>query len=176
MKMKKSVFITLLWLLAIHLTANAQKFALIDMEYILQHIPAYEKANKQLDQLSQKYQGEVEALTGQAQSLYKEYQSKAASLSEGQRIKKEEEIVAKEKTIAELRRKYFGPEGELFKKRENMMKPIQDDIYKAVKEISELENYSIVTDRASVGGIIFASPHIDISNEILVQLGYADSF
>jgi outer membrane protein len=108
--------------------------------------------------------------------LYKEYQSKAASLSEGQRTKKEEEIVAKEKAVAELRRKYFGPDGELFKKRETIMKPIQDDIYKAVKEISELEGYSIVTDRASVAGIIFASPRIDISNEILVQLGYADSF
>ncbi|KAA6349422.1 Chaperone protein Skp [termite gut metagenome] len=174
--MKRSVFITLLLLFAINLTANAQKFALIDMEYILQHIPSYEKANKELDQISQKYQSEVEALTEQAQVLYKEYQSKAASLSEGQRTKKEEEIVAKEKAVAELRHNYFGPEGELLKKRENIMKPIQDDIYKAIKEISEMEDYSIVIDRASEAGIIFASPRIDISNEVLVQLGYADSF
>jgi outer membrane protein len=174
--MKKPVFIALLLLFVINLTANAQKFALIDMEYILQHIPVYEKANKQLDQISQKYQSEVEALTQQAQSLYKEYQSKAASLSEKQRTQKEEEIVAKEKAVAELRRKYFGPEGELFKKRENIMKPVQDDIYKAVKKISELENYSLVIDRASTEGIIFALPRIDISNEVLAQLGYADSF
>ncbi|KAA6314879.1 hypothetical protein EZS27_034578, partial [termite gut metagenome] len=131
---------------------------------------------EQLDQISQKYQNEIEALTGQAQSLYKEYQSKAASLAEKQRTQKEEEIVAKEKAVAELRRNYFGPEGELFKKRENIMKPIQDDIYKAVKKISELENYSLVADRASAAGIIFASPYIDISNEVLAQLGYTNSF
>ncbi|KAA6331034.1 hypothetical protein EZS27_020323 [termite gut metagenome] len=111
--MKKSA-IALLLLFAINLTANAQKFALIDMEYILKHIPAYEKANEQLDQISQKYQNEIEALTGQAQSLYKEYQSKAASLAEKQRTQREEEIVAKEKAVAELRRNYFGPEGKLF--------------------------------------------------------------
>jgi outer membrane protein len=172
--MKKSVFTVLLVSLTINLTANAQKFALVDTEYILQHIPAYEKANKQLDQISQKYQNEVEALTQQAQSLYKEYQSKAASLSEGQRTKKEEEIVAKEKAVAELRRKYFGQDGELLKKRESIMQPIQDDIYKAVKKISELKNYSIVIDRASAEGIIFASPQSDISDEVLAQLGYVD--
>ncbi|KAA6303916.1 hypothetical protein EZS27_044442, partial [termite gut metagenome] len=105
--MKKSA-IALLLLFAINLTANAQKFAVIDMEYILKHIPAYEKANEQLDQISQKYQNEIAALTGQAQSLYKEYQSKAASLAAKQRTQKEEEIVAKEKAVAELRRGKIG--------------------------------------------------------------------
>jgi outer membrane protein len=171
--MKKPVlFVALLF--AVSLMANAQKFALIDMEYILQHIPDYEQANEQLNQLSQKYQSEVEALTQQAQSLYKDYQSKAASLSEEQRVKKEEEIVAKEKAVAELRRKYFGPEGELFKRRESMMAPVQDEIYAAVKEISESAGYSVVVDRASAIGIIFASPRIDISSEILTKLGYSD--
>ncbi|KAA6314519.1 Chaperone protein Skp [termite gut metagenome] len=171
--MKKPILFVVL-LFAVSLMANAQKFALIDMEYILQHIPDYEQADEQLNQLSQKYQNEVEALTQQAQSLYKDYQSKAAALSEEQRTKKEEEIVTKEKAVAELRRKYFGPEGELVKKRESMMAPIQDEIYAAVKEISELAGYSVVADRASTTGIIFASPRIDISNEVLTKLGYSD--
>jgi outer membrane protein len=171
--MKKPVLLIAL-LFTVSLMASAQKFALIDMEYILQHIPAYEQANEQLNQLSQKYQNEVEALTQQTQSLYKDYQSQVASLSEKQRAKKEEEIVAKEKAVAELRRKYFGPEGELFKKRENAMAPIQDQIYAVIKEISESAGYSVVADRVSATGIIFASPYIDISNEVLTKLGYPD--
>jgi outer membrane protein len=171
--MKKPVlFVALLF--TVSLMAHAQKFALIDMEYILQHIPEYEQANEQLNRLSQKYQSEVETLAEQTQSLYKEYQSKAASLSEEQKIKKEEEIVAKEKAVAELRRKYFGQEGELFKKRENVMAPIQDNIYAAVKEIAELAGYAVVADRISTTGIIFASPRIDISDAVLTKLGYSD--
>jgi outer membrane protein len=154
--------------------ANAQKFALIDMEYILKNIPAYERANEQLNQISKRWQGEVEAVALEAQTLYKNYQSEAVFLSEEQKVKKEEEIVAKEKEAQELKRKYFGPEGELFKKRESLMAPIQDEIYNAVKEISDAKGYSVVVDRASAASIIYASPKIDISNEVLVKLGYAN--
>jgi outer membrane protein len=171
--MKKSVlFIALM--LVVGLTVKAQTFALIDMEYILESIPAYEQANQQVGQASQEWQKEVETLTQQAQSLYKDYQTKATSLSEAQRTKQEEEIVAKEKSVVELRRKYFGSEGELAKIREKLMKPIQDEIYDAVKELSELKGYSIVVDRASANSIIFASPRIDISDEVLTRLGYSD--
>nr|WP_320057368.1 OmpH family outer membrane protein [uncultured Bacteroides sp.] len=171
--MRKSVLFIIL-LFASFLTASAQKFALIDMEYILKNIPAYESANEQLNQTSTKWQGEVEALTKEAQALYKKYQSEAKSLSEEQRTKREETIVAKEKAIAELKRKYFGQDGELFKQRESFIKPIQDQIYNAVKEIAELKGYSVVLDRASATSIIFASPRIDISNEILSKLGYSN--
>ena len=133
--MKKSLLI-LFTLFAVSITANAQKFALIDMEYILENIPAYERANEQLEQASRQWQSEVEKISEEAKTLYKNYQSQIASLSETQRGKKEEEIVAKEKSAAELRRKYFGPEGELYKKRESLMQPIQDEIYNAVKEIA----------------------------------------
>ncbi|MBP5513973.1 MAG: OmpH family outer membrane protein [Bacteroidaceae bacterium] len=153
-------------------TANAQKFALVDMEYILKNIPAYERANEQLNQVSKKWQAEVEALQTEAQTLYKNYQNEAVFLSEEQKTKKEEAIVAKEKEASELKRKYFGPDGELFKKRESLMTPIQDEIYNAVKDISEQKGYSIILDRASDAGIIFASPKIDISNEVLTKLGY----
>ena len=110
--MKKKLWMTVL-LCAVCFAANAQKFALIDMEYILKNIPAYERANEQLNQISKKWQSEVEAIALEAQTLYKNYQSEAVFLSEEQKTKKEEEIVAKEKEAQELKRKYFGPEGEL---------------------------------------------------------------
>ena len=171
--MKKHLLITARFCL-VGFTANAQKFALIDMEYILKNIPAYERANEQLNQLSKRWQSEVEAVALEAQTLYKNYQSEAVFLSEEQKTKKEEEIVGKEKEAQELKRKYFGPEGELYKKRESLMAPIQDEIYTAVKEISDAKGYSVVVDRASAASIIYASPKIDISNEVLVKLGYAN--
>ena len=150
----------------------AQKFALVDMDYILKNIPAYERASEQLNQISKKWQAEVDVLTTEAQTLYKNYQSEAVFLSEEQKTKREDEIVAKEKEAAELKKKYFGPEGELYKKRESLMAPIQEEIYNAVKDISDQKGYSLVLDRASDAGIIFASPKIDISNEVLTKLGY----
>lgn len=154
--------------------ANAQKFALIDMEYILDRIPAYERANEQLNQFSKRWQAEVEAISLEAETLYKSYQNEAVFLSEEQKVKKEEEIVAKEKQASELKRQYFGPEGELYKKRESLMAPIQDEIYEAVKQISETNGYQVVVDRASAGSMIYASPKIDISNEVLQKLGYSN--
>ena len=171
--MKKNLLITTLFCL-VSLVANAQKFALIDMEYILKNIPAYERANEQLNLISKRWQGEVEAVALEAQTLYKNYQSEAVFLSEEQKTKKEEEIVGKEKEAQELKRKYFGPEGEPYKKRESLMAPIQDEIYTAVKEISDEKGYSVVVDRASAASIIYASPKIDISNEVLVKLGYTN--
>ncbi len=171
--MKKSVLLIMLFF-GSFVVANAQKFALIDMEYILKNIPAYERANEQLNQISKKWQSEIETLSKEAQTMYKNYQSESVFLSEEQKTKKEEEIVTKEKAAAELRRTYFGPEGELFKKRESLLKPIQDEIYNAVKEIAEQKTYSLVIDRASASDIIFASPKIDISNDVLSKLGYSN--
>ena len=168
--MRKLLFICLFAITA--LTASAQKFALLDMEYILKNIPAYERANEQLNQVSKKWQAEVEALNTEASTLYKNYQNEVVFLSKEQKTAKQEEIMKKEKEAADLKKKYFGPEGELFKKRESLMSPIQEEIYTAVKEISELRGYSLVLDRASDSGIIFGSPKIDISNEVLQKLGY----
>lgn len=171
--MRKSILLMFL-LFAVGTTANAQKFALIDMEYILKNIPAYERANEQLAQSSKVWQSEVEKISEEAKTMYKEYQSKIATLSEEQRGKREEAIVAKEKSVADLRRQFFGPEGELYKKRESLMKPIQDEIYNAVKEIATQEGYAVVVDRASASSIIFATPSIDVSNEVLAKLGYSN--
>lgn len=170
----KKLFTLLCLLMIMGAQSMAQKFALVDMEYILKNIPAYERASEQLNQVSKKWQAEVDALTEEAQTLYKNYQSEAVFLSTEHKTKKEEEIVAKEKEAAELKKKYFGPEGELFKKRESLMAPIQDEIYNAVKDISDSKGYSLILDRASDTGIIFASPKIDISNEVLTKLGYSN--
>ena len=155
------------------MTASAQKFALIDMDYILKNIPAYERANEQLNQVSKKWQAEVDALNTEAQTMYKNYQNEVVFLSQEQKQKRQDAIVAKEKDASELKKKYFGPEGELFKKRESLMSPIQDEVYNAGKDISDLRGYSLVLDRASNSGIIFGSPKIDISNEVLSKLGYS---
>lgn len=171
--MKKVIAVCMFALMAV--AAQAQKFALIDMEYILEHIPAYERANEQLNQVSKKWQAEVEALSIQAANLYKNYQNEVVFLSQEQKKAKQEEIMNKEKEAAELKKKYFGPEGELFKKRESLIAPIQDEIYNVVKEISALRGYSLVLDRSSDTAIIFGSPKIDISNEVLQKLGYSNN-
>lgn len=153
-------------------SVSAQKFALVDMEYILKNIPAYERANEQLNQVSKLWQAEVDALTTEAQTLYKNYQNEVVFLSKEQKQARQDAIVAKEKEAADLKKKYFGPEGELFKKRTALMTPIQDEIYNAVKDISETRGYQLILDRASDAGIIFGSPKIDISSEVLRKLGY----
>ena len=154
------------------ISMHAQKFALVDMDYIFKNIPAYERANEQLNQVSKKWQAEVDALNTEAQTMYKNYQNEVVFLSKEQKQAKQDAIVEKEKQAAELKRKYFGPEGELFKKRTSLMTPIQEEVYNAIKDISDLRGYQLVLDRASDQGIIFGSPKIDISNEVLRKLGY----
>lgn len=154
--------------------AKAQKFALVDMDYILRNVPAYEMANEQLNQLSQRWQKEVEVKAKEAEDMYQSYLADKVFLTDDQVKKREEAITAKEKEATELRYKYFGPEGELYKKRQTLMKPIQDDIYNAVKKLSEERGYQAIFDRASSANIIYASPRIDVSNEVLAKLGYAN--
>ena len=168
--MKKTIMLFAMLITA--LTMSAQQFALIDMDYILKNIPAYERANEQLNQVSKKWQAEVEALTTEARTMYKNYQNEVVFLSAEQKKAKQDAIVSKEQEAAELKKKYFGPDGELFKKRTSLMTPIQEEIYNAVKDIADLRGYQLILDRASDTGIIFGSPKIDISNEVLDKLGY----
>ena len=170
----KKVILTIIIALTGMITAQAQRFALIDMEYILKHIPAYEQANRQMESLSQQYQKEIEAKGQEAKSLYEAYQQSDSTLSDSQRTEKENAIVAKEKEAADLRARYFGPEGEMAKKQKELITPIQDAIYNAVKTVATQQGYDVVFDRASDQSMIFASPRIDISNEILSKLGYSN--
>ena len=168
----KRLFLFLAVAMVSVVAANAQKFALVDMEYILKNVPAYERANEQINQVSKKWEGEINALISEAETLYKKYQSESVFLSDAQKTKSEEAIMNKEKEASDLKKKYFGSEGELFKKRQSLMAPIQEEIYNAVKDICESKGYQLVIDRASGASIIFASPKIDISDEILLKLGY----
>ena len=130
-------------------------------------------ANEQLNQLSQRWQKEIEAKSKEAENLYQSYLADKVFLTEEQIKKREQEVVAKEKEVTDLRAKYFGPEGELSKKRETLLKPIQDDVYEAVKKVAKERGLQAVFDRASASDIIFATTQIDVSNDVLAKLGYA---
>ena len=169
----KKLILTLVLAIAGIAMASAQKFAMVDMDYILKNVPTFEMANEQLNQLSQRWQKEVEAVGKEAETMYQSYLADKVFLTDEQAKKREEEIVAKEKEATELRYKYFGPEGELYKKRQTLLKPVQDDVYNAVKKVAEERGYQAIFDRASASDIIYASPRIDISNEVLAKLGYS---
>lgn len=172
--MKKYILLLII-ALGTFVGSRAQKFALIDMEYIMHNIPAYERADEQLNQMSKKWQAEVEAVDNEAKTLYRNYQNEAVFLSEAQKKDREDKIVKKEKQAAELKKKYFAPEGELYKKRTALLQPIQDEVYNAVKAVAQARGFQLILDRASQGsGIIFASPAIDVSNEVLAKLGYSN--
>lgn len=171
--MKKIILVAAICVMTA-LAGRAQKFAMVDMEYILKNVPAYEMANEQLNQLSLRWQKELEKAANDAQTAYKNYQNEKVFLTDEMQKKREEDIVAKEKAAAELRNKYFGPEGELYKRRQNLMKPIQDDVYNAIKKVAEERGYQAIFDRASSADVVFASPRIDVSREVLAKLGYAN--
>lgn len=170
--MKRRLFLVGLLLALTIGTSYAQKYAFIDMEYILGKIPAYEEGNEQLETLSKQWQEELDQAGREVEAMYKKYQADLVFLAGEEKTKRENEIVAKENEINTLRNKYFGQQGELFKRREAIMKPIQDSIYNAVKEIATANSYQAVVDRASATSVIFASPEIDISDQVLARLGY----
>lgn len=169
----KRLILSICFLSFLAVASWAQKFALVDMEYILKNIPAYEMANDQLNQLSQKWQTEVENKQTQASDAYQQYKSDYLFLSDEQKQQREAAITEIEKQAAELRYKYFGPEGELFQKRKSLIEPIQDQIYEAIKKLADEKGYQAIFDRATATEIIFASPRIDVSNDVLARLGYS---
>ena len=169
----KKILIILALICAGIIPAAAQKFAMIDMEYVLRNVPAYDMATEQLNQTSQVWERELNKAQAEAEALYKQYQNDMVFLTDEQKKKREEAVVAKEKEVTELRYKYFGPEGELFKKRQALMQPIQEDVYNAVKAVATEQGLQAVFDRASSQSIVFASPRIDISNDVLAKLGYS---
>ncbi len=168
--MKKHTVLLILFCLAIGL--NAQKYAFVNTEYILKNIPAYEAANEQLNQASQQWQKEIEAIYSEVETMYKNYQTESVFLSNEMKIKKEEEIVSKEKEAKNLQTKYFGPDGELSKKRDALIKPIQDDIYNAIREMATEDGYAAIFDKASAGMILFSDSKYDKSDVILEKMGY----
>ena len=150
----------------------AQKFAFVDSDYILQNIPSYNAAQEELDKASEEWETEIAAEYEAIQVLYKTYQSERVLLTDEMKKKREEEIIAKERQVKELQNKYFGPEGDLSKKREELVKPIQDAIYKGVKELSAEGSYAVIFDTASGASILYSNPRYDLSDEVLKKLGY----
>lgn len=167
--MKKILFLLALLLLPLG-TVKAQKVALVDMEFILKKDPSYAVMNRQIEDLSKKWQAEVSGYEKQAEEAYKSFQSEAAFLSAQQKKQREEAIVALEKQGYDLKRKYFGPEGDLFKKREALMKPIQDRVWAALKELARRGGLQLIIDRSS-SKIVYADPALDISESVLSVLG-----
>lgn len=174
--MKKSIIkkTALMMALAIStLGASAQKFAFVDTDYILENIPEYKAAQKQIDDLSVQWQKQVEAKYAEIDKLYKAFQQEQILLTEDMKRKRENEIIQKEKEAKDFQKSKFGVDGDLFKKRQELVKPIQDKIFAAIKDISTSGNYSIVFDKAGQSNILFADSKYDKSDEVLKKLGYS---
>jgi outer membrane protein len=152
--------------------AVAQKYAFVDSEYIRKNIPAFNTAQEQLDKLSKQWEKEVADGYAIVEQMYKSYQSESPLLSQDMKTKREEAIISKEKEMKDLQNKYFGVEGELFKKRQELVKPIQDEILKAIKDIAVEGSYAVIFDSSTGGNILFANPKFDISDQVLEKLGY----
>ena len=143
----------------------------IDMQYILKNLPQYEQAQEQLTMLSKRWQKEIEAAQQEARVMATNYQTEQIFLSESMRTEREQEIVKKEQEVLELKRRYFGQEGELYKKREALIKPIQDDIYTAIQDLANEKKIDIVKDRSADPSLIYMSSKLDISDQVLHKLG-----
>jgi outer membrane protein len=168
----KRFFIILAGLMLPLGVALSQKYAFVDTEYILNNIPTYKAAQEQLDKFSADWQKEVEAKYADIEKMYKDYQAERVLLSEEMRRQREEAIINKEKEAKELQKNYFGQEGALFKKRQELIQPIQDEIYKAIKDLATENGYAVIFDSSSGPTMIYTNPRYDVSDEVLQKLGY----
>lgn len=170
--MKRILTIACLALLML-VPTMAQKFsvAYVDMQYILKNLPQYETANEQLNMISRRWQKDIETAQQEIQIMTSNFQTEQIFLSPDMKQRREEEILAKEQEVLELKRKYFGQDGEWFKKREALLKPIQDEIYNAIQEIANRKGYDVIKDRSSDPSLIYMSSKLDISDQVLEALG-----
>lgn len=161
-------------ILAIVFTAStyAQKFAFVDSDYILRNIPSYIAAQEELDNLSESWEEVIKKEYEVIEEMYKSYKAERVLLSDEMRQKREQDIIKKENEVKALQQQYFGPEGDLFQKREELVKPVQDAVYKAVRELSAEGGYAIIFDTASGASILYSNPRYDMSDEILQRMGY----
>ena len=170
--MKRIIILLFIAVMACGTTfAKDQAIAYIDMAYILKNLPQYEQANEQLSMLSKRWQKEIDAAQQDARVMATNYQTEQIFLSETMRTQREQEIVKKEQEVLELKRKYFGQEGELYKKREALIKPIQDEIYTAIQDLANEKRIDIVKDRSADPSLIYMSSKLDISDQVLHKLG-----
>lgn len=168
--MKRTILIFAVIIVAA-VMVQAQKFAYVDTQYILDNIPEFAEAQAQLDEISVQWQKEIETKFAEVDKMYKDYQTQAVLLPDDMKKKKEQEIVDKEKDVKNMQRARFGKDGDLFKKRQELVKPIQEKIYNAIQEISTSNNYAVIFDKGGSLTMMYANPKYDISDEVLDNLG-----
>jgi outer membrane protein len=174
-KMIKNTFISMLMLLLIgniKAQSGAAKFGYVDTDYILSQIPEYKAAQSELDKTSIQWQKEIDARFAEVDKLYKAYQADAILLTEEMKKKRENEIVNKEKEVKDLQKQRFGVDGELFKKRQELVKPLQDKVYNAIKAVAEKNALGFILDKSGQVSILYANSKYDKSDDVLVYLGY----
>jgi outer membrane protein len=169
----KKTWILFVVLIGIGTTIQAQKFAYVDTKYILDNLPEYAEAQAQLDDLATQWQTEVEEKFAEVEKMYQDYQAQSVLLPEDMKKKKEQEIIDLEVEAKQSQRKYFGKDGELFKKRQELVKPIQEKIYNAIQDLAEDYNYGVIFDKSGSLSMMYANPKYDISDDVLDQLGAA---
>ena len=167
----KTLMLTGVLFVMMSFTVSAQKIGYVSTEYILQNIPEYQDAQNEVEELSKQWQEDIEKRYADVDKMYKAYQADAVLLPEDLKQKREQEIVAAEREVKDLQRKRFGAEGDLFKKREELIKPIQEKIFNAIEEIATKKNYSFIFDKSGGPVIMFVDSKYDISDEVLEQIG-----
>jgi len=167
----KKIMMSLLLIMACGFGAKAQHYCIIDSKYILEKISDYKEAQLKLDALSKAWQEEVDKRMAEVERMYKAYQAERPMLSDDMRKKREDEIVDKEKAAKDLQKQHFGYEGDLFKKRQEFVKPIQDKVYNAVQKMASSKGFDIVLDKAGGVTLFYADPKLDHSDDVLKILG-----
>lgn len=163
----KKIFLSAATMMFLTLSLSAQKIAIIDVNQVLNALPEYKKAQEDLDKIAQKWRGEIAQQQDGIKGMYNKYQAEQVLLSDDARKKREEEIMGKEKEAREAQRVKFGPEGELFKKRQELVKPIQDKVYSAIEKFANEKGYDLVLDKSSSAGLIFANATYDKTQMIV---------
>ena len=169
--MKKVLLILAVGLLTISIL-QAQKFAYVDTEYILNKIPEFKQAQDKLDDFSADWQKEIEGKYEDVEQMYRAYQQQRVLLSDSMKKKREEAIITKENNAKNLQQKYFGPEGELYTKRQELISPIQDKIYNAIQQLSANNKYQVVFDSSSDLIMLYKNNNLDKSDKVLELMGY----
>jgi len=169
--MKKLILIAILAVSATF-TAQAQRIAYVDVSKILDRVPEYATAQQDLDATAERWKKEISIEYGKIEEMYRKYQAQEVLMSETARQQREEEIVNKESEVREMQKTKFGPQGDLFKKRQELVKPIQDKVYAAIQKYATSRGFDFVFDKSSNPGMLFAAPHLDKTDEVLKQLGY----
>lgn len=169
--MKRIILLIIVLVVGLGDVYSQQRYGFVDTEYILNKIPDYKNAQEQLDQFSTQWQNEIESVATEIRELHAKFRADEVFLSSEMRTKREKEIHDKEVLAQKLQQKYFGRNGELYKKRQELMKPIQDDIYEAIKEIAKSGSYGMIIDRANGPTIIYSNEKFDLSDKVLYKLG-----